>query len=290
MDNRQIAERLNEYAHYLEAREANLYRVQAYRRAAETILMLDRPLRHIVEDRGRDGLEELPGIGAHLSYTIEALVRTGEFRTLDEEGGHIDAERLFESLPGVGPRLARQLCQYLGVRTLEQLEQAALEGRLALLGVGPKRLRGIMDALAGRLQRQRRGGPPPGVPGEPKVEELLALDEEYRAQAEQGELPTLAPARFNPGHQPWLPILETRRAGWRYRALFSNTATAHRLNQTRDWVVLYFEDGLMRGQRTMVTETRGELRGRRVVRGREQECREHYRSKGELPTVAARSA
>ena len=123
-----------------------------------------------------------------------------------------------------------------------------------------------------------------------KVEDLLAVDDEYRARAERGELSTLAPTRFNPEHQPWLPILEARRGGWRYRALYSNTATAHRLNQPRDWVVLYFEDGLMRGQRTVVTETRGELRGRRVVRGREQECREHYRAKGELPIVAARSA
>jgi DNA polymerase (family 10) len=82
MDNRTIAERLIEYAHFLEARQTNLYRVRAYRRAAETMLALDRSAVQLVEERGREGLEELPGIGAHLSYTIDGLVRTGEWRTL----------------------------------------------------------------------------------------------------------------------------------------------------------------------------------------------------------------
>jgi hypothetical protein len=47
--------------------------------------------------------------------------------------------------------------------------------------------------------------------------------------------------------------------------------------RVRDWVVLYFYDaGHVEGQHTVVTETRGVLAGKRVVRGREAECREHY--------------
>ncbi len=85
MDNRAIAECLINYAHYLLSRGANLYRVRAYRRAAETMLSLDRPATELYQAKGRKGLKELPGIGPHLSYTIEALIRTGEFHTLDEE-------------------------------------------------------------------------------------------------------------------------------------------------------------------------------------------------------------
>jgi DNA polymerase/3'-5' exonuclease PolX len=87
MDNRLIAARLTGYAESLDPREPNLYRIRAYRRAAETITMLDRPIEHVVETEGRKGLQKLPGIGRHLSYTIEALVRTGEFRTtpLDDQ-------------------------------------------------------------------------------------------------------------------------------------------------------------------------------------------------------------
>src|SRR4051794_10947573 len=109
MDNQSIAQRLHDYAQYLEAREASPYRVRAYRRAAETVRGLDRPVADVVAEQGRGGLEELPGIGPHLSYTIAGLVESGLFQTRNAEGGAIDVERLLGSLPGVGPRLARQI-------------------------------------------------------------------------------------------------------------------------------------------------------------------------------------
>src|SRR5579872_6543403 len=188
MDNHTIAQKLLDYANYLEARESNVYRVRAYRRAAETILTLDRPLSELVTLEGRQGLEALPGIGQHLSYTLESLVRTGDFRTV-HGSGHIDPQRLLASLPGVGPHLARQIHERLGITSLEELERAAHDGRLVQVGVGSKRLRGIIDTLAGRLGRHRLPEP---VAGEPDVEELLAVDREYRTRAEKDLLPTIA--------------------------------------------------------------------------------------------------
>jgi DNA polymerase (family 10) len=273
MDNETIARKLNEYATFLEGEESNVYRVRAYRRGAQTVLAQERPLAEVVAEKGRAGLEELPGIGASLAYTIEGLVRTGEFRTLRPEAGHIDPERLLTSLPGIGSQMAHLLHERLGITTLEELERAAHDGRLAQVGIGPKRLRGLIDALAGRLRRSRLPEP---VQGEPSVADLLTVDAEYRAKAAQDALPTITPRRFNPEHEPWLPLSVTDRAGWRYVALFSNTALAHRLKQTHDWVVIQFRDGFSSGQRTVVTETRGDLRGLRVVRGRERECRAHY--------------
>jgi hypothetical protein len=273
MTNEMIARKLAEYAAYLEGEEANVYRVRAYRRAAETVRAHERELSDVLAEEGRAGLEALPGVGSHLGYTLETLLRTGEFRTLGEDGGHIDPERLFTSLPGVGPQLAHQIRERLGVSTLEDLERAAHEGRLAEVGVGPKRLRGLIDALAGRLSRSRLPEP---VVGEPPVDEFLAVDALYRRQSAADQLSTVAPRRFNPTREPWLPLLEVDRDGWRFRAQYSNTALAHRLNQTRDWVVIHFSDGVSSGQRTVVTETRGDLRGRRVVRGRERSCRGHY--------------
>src|SRR5579872_4414143 len=198
MDNSTLARKLNDYATYLEGEEPNVYRVRAYRKAAETVLAQDRPLADLLAEKGRAGLEDLPGIGRSLAYTLEGLIRTGEFRTLRPEGGHIDPERLLTSLPGVGPQLAHQIHERLGITTLEDLERAAHEGRLAEVGIGPKRLRGLIDALAGRLRRTRLPEP---IRGEPPVADLLEIDEEYRRQAAEHALPTLAPRRFNPEHE-----------------------------------------------------------------------------------------
>ncbi|HEY7428836.1 MAG TPA: helix-hairpin-helix domain-containing protein [Gemmataceae bacterium] len=280
MDNQTIAHKLNDYATYLEGEETNVYRVRAYRRAAATVLAQERSLADVVYEKGRAGLEELPGIGASLAYTIEGLVRTGEFRTLRPDSGHVDPERLLTSLPGVGRQLAHVLHEELGITTLEEMERAAHDGRLARAGVGPKRLRGLIDALAGRLRRSRLPEP---IQGEPSVATLLAIDEAYRRQADGDGLPLITPRRFNPEHEPWLPLFVTDRDGWRFRALFSNTALAHRLGKTHDWVVISFHDGFNSSQRTVVTETRGELRGLRVVRGRERECRAHYREHAPAP-------
>jgi len=111
----------------------------------------------------------------------------------------------------------------------------------------------------------------------PGVDEILDVDRQYRDEAQRGMLPMIAPRRFNPDHEAWLPVLHTRRGDRDYTALYSNTARAHELGRTHDWVVLYF-DGHRGTERqcTVVTAVRGRLRGRRVVRGREEECQRYY--------------
>jgi hypothetical protein len=71
--------------------------------------------------------------------------------------------------------------------------------------------------------------------------------------------------------------------------LFSNTARAHQLEKTRDWVVLYCEARQGDYQCTIITAQHGPLAAKRVVRGREAECARHYRqvAAGTPSTVAA---
>ena len=64
-----------------------------------------------------------------------------------------------------------------------------------------------------------------------------------------------------------------------YTALFSNTALAHKLQRTHDWVVLYFDSATREYRQTVVTATTGALKGKRVVRGREAECEALYRAR-----------
>jgi len=84
MDNRAIADRLTGHAHSLERTSHSLFRIKAYRRAAETILGLGCPVEEIIEKQGRKGLEDLPGIGRRLSQAIINLIHTGEMPV----GGH----------------------------------------------------------------------------------------------------------------------------------------------------------------------------------------------------------
>ena len=64
---------------------------------------------------------------------------------------------------------------------------------------------------------------------------------------------------------------------WHFTILFSNTARAHELKRTHDWVVIYFYNNHHEeGQHTVVTEHSGSLKNKRVVRGRELECRAYY--------------
>ncbi len=83
MDNFIIAQRLIGMAHDLEGQRSNLYRIRAYRRAAETVLNLDRPVEEIVAEEGERGLRDLPGIGSSLSEKIANLVQTGELVTAE---------------------------------------------------------------------------------------------------------------------------------------------------------------------------------------------------------------
>lgn len=278
-DNAQIAELLRETAQLLEAQGANPFRVSAYRNAATEIARLPESVRAIFDEKGVAGLEALPRIGRGIAAAIVEMLVTGRWSQLERLRGTVDAAQLFRTVPGIGPGLAERIHEELHLDTLEALEVAAHDGRLeALTGVGPRRAAAIRAALGNMLRRARVRPPMAPAPSRgPEVALLLEVDEEYRSKAEAGGLPTIAPRRLNPEGKSWLPVLHAHRGGWHFTALYSNTAQAHRLGKVRDWVVIYFYDhDHAEGQHTVVTETRGPLAGRRVVRGREPECKTHY--------------
>ncbi len=276
MQNREIARRLEEVADLLETQRANPFRVQAYRRAAATVRRLPKPLGEIWREQGDIGLRAVIGIGERLGTILRTLVVTGRLPMLDRLRGKADPLAVFESVPGIGPALAGRFHEELGIDSLEDLEAAAHDGRLSdLAGIGQKKLQGIIDTLATRLGRVRQPGHS-HEKDEPSVEELLDVDREYREKSVSGELPMIAPRRFNPTGAAWLPILHTHRGERDYTALYSNTARAHELRRTRDWVVLYCDGRLEEKQATVITSQWGSLSGKRIVRGREPECEEFY--------------
>ena len=186
--------------------------------------------------------------------------------------------------------MAQRIAGQLNINTLEELEQAAHDGRLKQVdGFGPKRVQTVKVGLAGLLSgaaqlRMRRAASTQESKadgdGQPGVDTLLQVDDEYRRRAEAGALQKIAPRRFNPEGEAWLPVMHTEQKGWDFTALYSNTARAHELGTTHDWVVIYYDRQGYEGQATIVTETSGALAGKRVVRGREAECQRYYEQKG----------
>jgi DNA polymerase (family 10) len=270
--NEDVAGRLEEIARLLAAQGANPFRARAYHRAAETVRRLPEPVSNILDKQGLEGLQALPGVGEGIARSLRDVLAHGRLAMLERLRGESDPISLLTSVPGIGRTLADRLHHDLGIDTLEDLEAAAHDGRLEqILGFGPKRLAGIRDSLAHRLARVRT--PAESRPDSPlSVEELLDVDREYREKARAGRLVRIAPRRFNPSRAAWLPILHTERGPRHYTALFSNTARAHRLGRTGDWVVIYSDGAHGERQFTVITSEFGPLKGRRIVRGREAEC------------------
>lgn len=274
--NEKVSVKLREAADLLELQGANPFRVNAFRRAAATVARLPRDIREVAEAEGPAGLVDIPDIGRGIAAAIIEMVATGRWSRLERLRGELDAVHLFQSVPGIGPELAERIHDALHIDSLEELEAAAHDGRLEdVPGMGRRRVAAVRAALGAVLGRSRMLRPLRGQA--PAVEVLLDVDREYRRRSEQGELTLIAPRRFNPAAEAWLPVLHTERNGWHFTALFSNTARAHELGRTRDWVVVYYyDDDHQEYQCTIVTEFRGPLRGKRVVRGRERECRDFY--------------
>ncbi len=282
--NKEIADTLDHVADLLEVEKNNAFRVRSYRNAAATVRRLDTPVSTLLQEDGHGRLKSLPGVGDKLAGAIEEIAMTGRFPLEDHLESKVWPGKLFTKVPGIGTELAHRIHEQLGISTLEELEVAAHDGRLERVeGIGPERAEGVRVALAGMLSRSsrrqlRQATEQEAAPGEnrPSVDLLLDVDREYRTKADRGRLHTIAPKRFNPEGEAWLPVLTTRREDWEFTALYSNTALAHEAGRTHDWVVIYYEKAGRQQQCTVVTNEKGPLKGKRVVRGRERECRQHY--------------
>jgi Holliday junction resolvasome RuvABC DNA-binding subunit len=269
---------LEDIAALLQLRGDNPFRVGAYRRAAVSIRHSKESLAGIFERDGLPGLERMAGIGTSLARKIGDMLRNGESKTLERLRRKHAREDVLVTLPTVGKRLAERIRSTLGAESLEEVLAAAEDGRLRRVeGLGRKRVEAIRDSLLVRLgDRPRRRRLPDN--SNCSVELLLEIDREYRDLAAGNRLPKAAPQRFNPTGAAWLPILRVERHGRHFTAHFANTANSHRFGHVRDWVVIRSDDKSAFGVWTVVTAARGECRGKRVVKGRERECQDYYRS------------
>jgi DNA polymerase (family 10) len=147
VDNGAIADRLEAFAALLELAGANAYSARAYRRAAELIRATPAPVAELVRE-GR--AQELRGVGRSIEARLRELVETGEIAELVELEREAAPELVgLARYLGISPQRVVAIGRELGVRTLDELREAAEEGRLAAVrGIGPQTERRLREALA----------------------------------------------------------------------------------------------------------------------------------------------
>ena len=156
MDNVEIAHVLAEVADVLEIQGADSFRIRAYRNAVRTIEEQIRPLERMVAEGAP--LTDLPGIGKEMAGHIRELTTTGTLALRDRLIAEIPRSLIeLMRLPGVGPKKARRLWDELHVGSVDELEAAAREGRVAALaGFGDKTQTRILAGIEDYRQHTRR--------------------------------------------------------------------------------------------------------------------------------------
>ena len=279
-DNLHYASCFHDCALLLNQQGANPFRVSAYRNAASTLHHLEKSAKEICEHEGVEGLMKLPGLGRSLAWSLKRLIESGHMPVLDRLKGDNSAEQLVASVADIGEVLATRVVDELGIETLPELLDAVYDGRLEKVdGFGEKRLRAVREALTARLlvnQPELEEMYPPNTMKVP-VADLLELDNDYLDLVEANQLPRIAPKKNNPSGKAWLPVWHTEKKGHHYTIMFSNTTHAHDMHACDDWVIIILDDDKGHGQWTVITSRFGSLKGCRIIRGREAECRRYYR-------------
>jgi DNA polymerase (family X) len=155
LSNASIAERFELMADLLELEGAVAYRVLAYRRAARTLRETPESVVRLSQ-QGR--LVELPGVGDTISDKVGELIASGSIAALDRlvaatPPGVVPLMRV----PGVGPKTAKRVFAELGLETVDEVLQAARDGRIRdIAGMGEKTEQAILAGLESPQAEKRQ--------------------------------------------------------------------------------------------------------------------------------------
>ncbi|WP_115862736.1 helix-hairpin-helix domain-containing protein [Halorussus litoreus] len=154
--NAEIASLLEEYADRLEAQGVD-YKHRTYRRAAESIRDAPEDIAELAAE-GPEGVQRLQDVGESISKKVVEAVETGTFEQLEEAREELPVEMAeLTSVEGVGPKTVGDLYRALGVRDLDELENAAREGEIQeVSGFGQKTEQNILDGIQFAKQSQGR--------------------------------------------------------------------------------------------------------------------------------------
>ncbi len=145
MKNQQIARIFNEIAELLELKGENVFRIRAYRRAAQNIDGLSKDVATLTDEE----LVAIPGIGKDLIGKIHEYLEKGSVAKHEElkkeiPEGVLDLLRV----PGLGPKKAKQFYDMLKIKSVDELEAAIKKGKLSgLPGIQKKTEENILKGI-----------------------------------------------------------------------------------------------------------------------------------------------
>ncbi len=156
MKNTAIAKVFQDMADLLELKGENKFKIRAYQRAARTIEQLPREIEIMLQE-GED-LQTIPGVGEAIAKKTAELVNTGKLGAYEELKSQFPEgiTRLLE-IPGIGPKTANKLSTELGIQSVDELEKAIKDGRVAgLFRLGDKTAENILQQIQAVRRKDQR--------------------------------------------------------------------------------------------------------------------------------------
>ena len=146
MDKTEIIKILEDIASMLELKSENVFKSRAYQKAARSIEFMGEDLDILARE---NRLEEIPGVGEAIAKKLSELITTGKLEYYEKLKSEFpQGIGTFLEVPGIGPRTALRLTRELGVSSLEELEQAIRNGRVAALPrMGEKTAQNILQQI-----------------------------------------------------------------------------------------------------------------------------------------------
>ena len=149
MKNQEIARILYEIAEYLKM-EGVAFKPRAYEKAGMGLETFSQDIEDLYKEKGYEGLKKIPGVGESIAKKIEEYLKTGKIKYYEDFKNKIPINIAdMTAVEGVGPRKVKIIFEKLGLKNLEELEEAAKAGKIrGLPGFGEKTEKNILEGIA----------------------------------------------------------------------------------------------------------------------------------------------
>jgi DNA polymerase (family 10) len=156
MKNTAIAKVFQDMADLLELKGENVFKIRAYQRAARTFEHLPKEIEVMLQE-GED-LQAIPGVGEAIAKKTIELVNTGKLQAYEELKAEFpEGITSLLEIPGIGPKTANRLSAELGIKSVDELEEAIKDGRVAkMFRLGDKTADNILQQIQALRRKDQR--------------------------------------------------------------------------------------------------------------------------------------